>query len=317
MPNYTLRQLKTFFEVAKLGSVSKAAEKLFITQPAVSMQLRQLEDEFGIALFESVGRNIRLTHAGQDFMAQAGQVIASLKDLEAVMAEHVGMKRGQIDLAIVSTSKYFIPMLLVQFNRMFPTIDVRLHIDNKENVFGMIERNEVDLAISGRVPDSSDYVGEPFASNPQAFVCAPSHPLSRKKNISYELLSEYPFVVRERGSGTRAAMERCFDEHQAQMQIFMEMPSNETIKQAVMAGMGISFLSLHTIGLELKHGLIATVDVEGTPIVRAWNVVHTLSKLLSPAAEAFRYFMLERAETFLAEKYGRLLQLPPANTPAS
>ena len=213
MPNYTLRQLKTFFEVAKLGSVSKAAEKLFITQPAVSMQLRQLEDEFGIALFESVGRNIRLTHAGQDFMAQAGQVIASLKDLEAVMAEHAGMKRGQIDLAIVSTSKYFIPMLLVQFNRMFPTIDVRLHIDNKENVFGMIERNEVDLAISGRVPDSSDYVGEPFASNPQAFVCAPSHPLSRKKNISYELLSEYPFVVRERGSGTRAAMERCFDEH--------------------------------------------------------------------------------------------------------
>ena len=294
MPNYTLRQLKTFFEVAKLGSVSKAAEKLFITQPAVSMQLRQLEDEFGIALFESVGRNIRLTHAGQDFMAQAGQVIASLKDLEAVMAEHAGMKRGQIDLAIVSTSKYFIPMLLVQFNRMFPTIDVRLHIDNKENVFGMIERNEVDLAISGRVPDSSDYVGEPFASNPQAFVCAPSHPLSRKKNISYELLSEYPFVVRERGSGTRAAMERCFDEHQAQMQIFMEMPSNETIKQAVMANMGLSFLSLRTIRHELAAGYIALLDVVDTPVQGQWRVSHLKNKKLSPTLKAFKHFLIEQ-----------------------
>ena len=258
------------------------------------MQLRQLEDEFGIALFESVGRNIRLTHAGQDFMAQAGQVIASLKDLEAVMAEHVGMKRGQIDLAIVSTSKYFIPMLLVQFNRMFPTIDVRLHIDNKENVFGMIERNEVDLAISGRVPDSSDYVGEPFASNPQAFVCAPSHPLSRKKNISYELLSEYPFVVRERGSGTRAAMERCFDEHQAQMQIFMEMPSNETIKQAVMANMGLSFLSLRTVRHELSSGHIALLNIQGLPRGGHWYITHLSNKKLSPAAQAFKAFLIEQ-----------------------
>lgn len=258
------------------------------------MQLRQLEDEFGIALFENVGRNIRLTNAGHDFMAQVGHVIASLKDLEAVMAEHAGMKRGQIDLAIVSTSKYFIPMLLVQFNRMFPTIDVRLHIDNKENVFGMIERNEVDLAISGRAPESAEYVSEAFASNPQAFVCAPSHPLSRKKNISYELLSEYPIVVRERGSGTRAAMERCFDEHRAQMNVFMEMPSNETIKQAVMANMGLSFLSLRTIRHELAAGYIALLDVVDTPIQGQWRVSHLKNKKLSPTLKAFKHFLIEQ-----------------------
>lgn len=294
MANYTLRQLKTFFEVAKLGSVSKAAEKLFITQPAVSMQLRQLEDEFGIALFESVGRNIRLTPAGHDFMKQAGQVIASLKDLEAVMDEHVGMKRGQIDLAIVSTSKYFIPMLLAQFNRMFPTIDVHLHIDNKENVFGMIDRNEVDLAISGRVPESSEYFSASFASNPQAFVCAPSHPLSRTKHITYELLSEYPCVVRERGSGTRAVMERCFAEHQAQMNVIMEMPSNETIKQAIMANMGFSFLSLRTIRHELTAGHIALLDVVDTPIEGQWRVIHLKNKKLSPTLKAFKHFLLEQ-----------------------
>lgn len=299
MPNYTLRQLRTFFEVAKLGSVSRAAEKLFITQPAVSMQLRQLEDEFGIALFESVGRNIRLTHAGHDFMAQATAVIASLKDLEAVMAEHAGMKRGEIDVAIVSTSKYFIPMLLVQFNQMFPTIDVRLHIDNKENVFGMVERNEVDLAISGRPPESADYVSEIFASNPQAFVCAPAHPLSRKKAISYDLLSEYPFVVRERGSGTRARMESCFHEHHVPMDVFMEMPSNETIKQAVMANMGLSFLSLRTIRHELAAGYMALLDVVDTPIQGSWYVIHLKNKKLSPALKAFKHFLMEQGGSLI------------------
>ena len=294
MANYTLRQLKTFFEVAKLGSVSKAAEKLFITQPAVSMQLRQLDDEFGIALFENVGRNIRLTNAGHEFMTQTGHVIASLKDLEAVMAEHAGMRRGRIDLAIVSTSKYFIPMLLVQFNRMFPTIEVHLHIDNKENVFGMVERNEVDMAISGRVPESSEYISETFASNPQAFVSAPSHPLSRKKNISYEELSSYPLVVRERGSGTRAVMERCFENHQAPMNVFMEMPSNETIKQAVMANMGLTFLSMRTIRHELAAGHIALLDVVDTPVWGEWRVIHLKNKKLSPTLKAFKHFLIEQ-----------------------
>jgi DNA-binding transcriptional LysR family regulator len=299
MPNYTLRQLKTFFEVAKLESVSKAAEKLFITQPAVSMQLRQLEDEFGIALFESVGRNIRLTNAGRDFMTQAAQVIASLKDLEAVMAEHVGMKRGQIDLGVVSTSKYFIPMLLVQFNKLFPNIDVTLHIDNKENIFGMVERNEVDLAISGRIPPELDYVGEVFASNPQAFVCAPTHPLSRKKNITFDMLSEHKMVVRERGSGTRAAMEKCFKDHNATMSVLMEMPSNETIKQAVMANMGLSFLSTRTLRHELASGHMVVMDVVDTPIQGQWQVVHLRNKKLSPTLKAFKQFLIEQGEALI------------------
>lgn len=299
MPNYTLRQIKTFLEVAKLESVSKAAERLFITQPAVSMQLRQLEDEFGVTLFESAGRNIRLTDTGRDLMTQAASVIAALKDMEAVMDEHVGLKRGQIDLAVVSTSKYFIPMLLVQFNQLFPNIEVKLYIDNKENIFGMIERNEVDLAISGRIPVNLDYTGEVFASNPQAFVCAPSHPLSRKKDIDYAMLSEHKMVVRERGSGTRVAMEKCFASHQGQMNVIMEMPSNETIKQAVMANMGISFLSTRTIRHELATGHLVVMDVVDTPINGQWQVIHLKNKKLSPAVRAFKTYLIEQGEALI------------------
>ena len=175
----------------------------------------------------------------------------------------------------------------------------------------MLHGNEVDIAVMGRPPKELATRAEPFAAHPHVFVAPTDHPLLKVGHPTVDSLRPYGFILRERGSGTRAAMEKFLETSRMEPRVVMEMASNETIKQAVMAGMGISFLSLHTIGLELEHGLIATLDVEGTPIIRAWNVVHTLSKLLSPAAEAFRYFMLERAESHLAEKYGSLLKLPP------
>ncbi|MGI9133776.1 MAG: LysR family transcriptional regulator [Rhodoferax sp.] len=294
MRNYTLKQINTFIEVARERSVSKAAERLFVTQPAVSMQLRQLEEAFGIALVEATGRNIRLTQAGQDFLSLAIAATGQLKDLEAAMAEHVGLKKGQIQLAVVSTVKYFVPMLLVHFAKLYPGIEVVLRIDNRENILAMMARNEADLVIMGRAPTTLECAATAFASNPLGMVAAPDHPLSRRKHLPFNTLADYGFVVREQGSGTRAAMQRLFAQNEVPLKVVMEMPSNETIKQAVMAGMGLSFLSLRTVRHELAGGYIALLDVAGMPLVGNWYVTHLRHKRLSPAAQAFKTFLIEQ-----------------------
>lgn len=295
MRPYTLKQIQTFAEVARQGSVSKAAQKLFVTQPAVSMQLRQLEEAFGVPLFEPVGRNIRLTAAGNEFLTQALKALGEFKNLEALMAEHQGMRRGRIDLAVVSTAKYFVPMLLVRFGQQFPGIEVQLKIDNREAVLSWLARNEVDLVVMGRAPDDLACEAVPFATNPMGIVAAPKHPLVRRKQLPFTALGEHHFVVREPGSGTRAAMERLFAEHDTPLHVAMEMPSNETIKQAVMAGMGLSFLSLRTVRHELAAGHMALIDVEGMPQIGHWYVTHLQQKKLSPAARAFKEFLIEQA----------------------
>ena len=292
--NYTLKQLQTFIEVAREKSVSKAADRLFVTQPAVSMQIRQLEDAFGLPLTEPSGRNIQLTGAGREFLTHAIAAMSQLKNLEATMAEHVGVRKGRFELAVVSTAKYFVPMLLVRFGKLLPGIDVTLRIDNRENILGMLARNEVDLVVMGRVPKTLDCEATAFATNPMGIVCAPDHPLSRRKRIQFEMLKECDFVVREQGSGTRAAMERLFGQHEIPLKVVMEMPSNETIKQAVMAGMGLSFLSLRTVRHELAAGHLALVDINGMPLVGHWYVTHLSQKKLSPAAKAFKAFLIEQ-----------------------
>jgi len=294
MRPYTFKQIQTFMEVARQRSVSKAAERLFVTQPAVSMQLRQLEDAFGLALVEPNGRNIQLTVAGESFLTYATAAMGQFRDLEALMAEHVGLKKGRLDLAVVSTSKYFIPMLLVRFGKLYPGIQVQLKIDNRENVLGLLARNEADLVVMGRAPSHLDCLATPFATNPLAMVAPPDHPLARRKNLDFSALAEHGFVVREDGSGTRAAMERLFEEHKTPMNVVMGMPSNETIKQAVMAGMGLSFLSMRTIRHELASGHIALLDVQGLPQINHWYITHLSNKKLSPAAQAFKAFLIEQ-----------------------
>ncbi|MDR3370479.1 LysR family transcriptional regulator [Rhodoferax sp.] len=294
MRPYTLKQVQTFMEVARQRSVSKAAERLFVTQPAVSMQIRQLEEAFGVPLVEPLGRNIQLTAAGEAFLTYATNAMGQFKDLEALMADHVGLKKGRIDLAVVTTSKYFIPMLLVRFNKLFPGIDVQLNIDNRENILGMLARSEADLVVMGRSPSHIDCEATVFATNPLVMVSAPDHPLARRKNLPFSTLADYSFVVREDGSGTRAAMQRLFDENQTPLKIVMGLPSNETIKQAVMAGMGLSFLSKRTMRHELASGHIAQLDVQGLPQINHWYVTHLRNKKLSPAARAFKDFLIEQ-----------------------
>jgi len=292
---YTFKQIQTFLEVARQRSVSKAAERLFVTQPAVSMQLRQLEEAFGLALVEPQGRNIQLTVAGEAFLTYASAAMSKFKDLEALMAEHIGLKKGRIDLAVVSTAKYFIPMLLMRFGKLHQGINVNLSIDNRDNVLGLLARNEADLVVMGRTPSHLDCQATAFATNPLGIVAPPDHPLARRKKLPFGTLAECQFVVREDGSGTRAAMQRLFDEHQTPLQVVMTMPSNETIKQAVMAGMGMSFLSLRTVRHELASGHLTLLDIAGLPQINHWFVTHLRGKKLSPAAQAFKTFLVEQA----------------------
>jgi LysR family transcriptional regulator, low CO2-responsive transcriptional regulator len=312
MKNATFRQLRVFSEVARHLSFARAAEALHLTPPAVTMQVKELEGHVGLPLFERSGRQVALTTAGEYMLVYARKVLATLKDAEDAAARLQRLEVGQLTIGMVSTAKYFLPSLLAEFKREHEGIEIRLAVGNREQLVKMLHGNEVDIAVMGRPPKELATRAEPFAAHPHVFVGPTDHPLLKVGHPTVDSLRPYGFILRERGSGTRAAMENFLAKAHMEPRMVMEMGSNETIKQAVMAGMGVSFLSLHTIGLELEHGLIATLDVEGTPIVRAWNVVHTLSKLLSPAAEAFRYFMLERAEGYLADKYGRHLRLQPA-----
>jgi DNA-binding transcriptional LysR family regulator len=310
MRNATFRQLRVFNEVARHLSFARAAEALHLTPPAVTMQIKELEGHVGLPLFERSGRKVSLTTAGEYMLVYARRVLATLKDAEDTAARLQHLETGTLTIGMVSTAKYFLPRLLGAFKREHEGIEIRLAVSNREQLVNMLQGNEVDIAIMGRPPTELATRAEPFAAHPHVFVAPVDHPLLKIGHPTVASLQPHGFIVRERGSGTRAAMEKFLEPYRTEPRVVMEMTSNETIKQAVMAGLGLSFLSLHTIGLELEHRLIAVLDVEGTPVVRAWNVVHTLSKMLSPAAEAFRYFMLEHAEGHLASAYAGLITLP-------
>jgi len=300
MKNVSLRQLRVFVEVARRLSFVRAAEALHLTPPAVTMQVKEIESQIGLALFDRHGRQVSLSTAGEYFLVHAKRLLANLKEAENAMARFKRLEHGVLTIGLVSTAKYFVPRLLARFHEEHPGVEVRLRVvGNREQLVKLMEAGEVDLSIMGRPPKEIATRAEAFATHPMVFVCPPGHPLLGVGHAPVVALDGYPFIVREHGSGTRAAMEAFFAEHRFEPRISMEMSSNETIKQAVMAGMGLSFLSLHTIGLEVRSGLMHVLDVEGTPVMRMWNLVHLQSKVLSPAAEAFRYFIIEHGEAHL------------------
>jgi LysR family transcriptional regulator, low CO2-responsive transcriptional regulator len=298
--NVTFRQLRVFTEVARHQSMARAAETLHLTAPAVSMQIKEVESQVGLLLFDRHGRQVSLSTAGEYFLVHAKRLLADLKDADDAMARFKRLEHGLLTIGIVSTAKYFVPQLLARFHEEHPGVEVRLRVvGNREHLIAMMEAGEVDLSVMGRPPREIATRAEAFAAHPLVLVGPAGHPLLRTGNAPVSALQGYPFIVREQGSGTRAAMARFFAEHRFEPRITMEMSSNETIKQAVMAGMGLSFLSLHTMGLEVRSGLLHVLDIEGTPVMRTWNIVRLQSKVLSPAAEAFRYFIIERGETHL------------------
>jgi LysR family transcriptional regulator, low CO2-responsive transcriptional regulator len=311
MLNVSIRQLRIFTTVARHLSFARAAEELHLTPPAVSMQVRDLEEAVGLPLFDRRGRQIALTTGGEYFLLHARRVLGSLKDAEDTIARLKGVQAGRVTIGMVSTAKFFVPRILAGFLRDHPGVEMDLAEANREGLIDLLRRNEVDLAVMGTPPRELETRSEPFAAHPLGVIAAPDHPYAALAEVPPALLSRERFLVREAGSGTRAAMDRHFQSQHIEPVFAMEMRSNETIKQAVIAGMGLAFLSLHTTGLEVGAGLLKVLDVPGLPLVRRWQLVHMSSKLLSPPAEALRYYVLEQGEALLARLFPRLVVAEP------
>ncbi len=290
--NVTLRQLKVFESAARLLSFTRASEELFLTQPAVSMQVRQLEDEVGLSLFEKLGKKIHLTEAGRELYRYTQSIFRELEEVEEVLESMKGVKKGHLDIAVASTVNYFAPRLLAAFSRHYPGIRLTIEATNRKNLIRLLESNQKDLVLMGKPPEQLDLEFEPFMENPLVVIAPPEHPLVGKANIPLERLAKETFVIREPGSGTRGAMERFFADQNLQMRTGLQMTRNEAIKQAVRVGLGLSVVSLHSLELELETGRLVVLRVEGFPIRRRWYIVHRRGKRLSPAALAFRDFLL-------------------------
>ncbi len=293
MLHLTLRQIKVFDTVARLSSYSRAAEQLHLTQPAVSMQVKQLEETIGLPLFDQVGKKIYLSEAGQEFQRYSRDILQQLMEAESVFEDLKGLRHGKLTISVASTASYFMPQLLGRFNKQFPGITISLNVTNREALLQQLAHNEMDVAVMGRPPADLGLEAISFMENPLVIIAPSSHPLAREKAIPLARIQQESFLVREQGSGTRIAMERFFTEQGIRLTTGIEMSTNEAIKQAVQAGMGLGILSLNTIGLELETKRLMVLDVESFPIRRHWYIVHRQGRRLSTVAQAFKTFLLE------------------------
>lgn len=285
MKHVTLRQLKVFEAVARHLSFSRAAEELHLTQPAVSMQVKQLEEEAGLPLTELIGKKVYLTAAGEEVARQARRIAQQLREAGEALDAIKGVRGGRLSIGVISTAKYFAPRLLAEFRRRQPGIELNLSVSNRETVVRQLADNEIDLAIMGQPPQEFATVAEAFADHPLVIIAAPDHPLAKRKQIPPSALNAETFLIREPGSGTRATMERYFADAGIAPAQVIEMDSNETIKQAAMAGLGVAFISAHSVSLECEVNRLVKLPVAGTPIIRRWFVVHRAEKALLPVAE--------------------------------
>jgi DNA-binding transcriptional LysR family regulator len=297
----TIRQLQVFYDVARHLSYTRAAEELHLTQPAVSMQIKQLEGSVGLPLFEQIGKTIYLTQAGDAMLSHARSIMQNLAAAEEEMDQLKGVDSGRLKVAIASTVNYFATQLLAVFAREHPTVEISLDVTNREALLSRLEANIPDLVLMGKPPADLDLIAEPFMDNPLIMIAPPDHPLAGKKKIRITELEGEDFVVREPGSGTRVAMERFFAEQGFVHQKGMELMGNEAVKQGVEAGLGLAVVSVHTVEQELTLNRLVPLHVHGLPIMRRWYVAHRRGKKLSATARSFRDFVLRAgAEARLA-----------------
>ncbi|WP_175720232.1 LysR family transcriptional regulator [Burkholderia anthina] len=310
----TLRQLKTFVVASRYESFARAAEELHLTLPAVSMQIRQIEDAIGLRLFERIARKLSLTEAGEKLSHHASRILGEIKDAEDAMTSLKQADSGSIAVGIVSSATYFAPKLLAMYSHLYPRVDVHFSVGNRDALLRMLQDNAIDLAIMGRPPPELDTTTEPLARHPQVVIAPGSHRLCGARRFDLQELRHDTFLLREHGSGTRMAAEEMFKHHLFTPAKIVTLGSNETIKQAVMAGMGVSLISLHTLLLELRTDEIALLDVNGTPVERTWQIVHMRAKQLSPTCTVFRQFLLERASAYLEHEYAAYSHRLPDET---
>ena len=295
MLRLTLRQLDILEAVARCGSFSRASVELHLTQPAVSMQIKQLESTLGTPLFEQMGKRIQLTGAGQETLQVSRAIRRELINLEHTLANLQGLKGGTLSVSVASTASYFTARLMALFREMHPDVRVSLNVVNRETLLKHLADNSIDLALMGQPPEGQDLAAQPFMDNPLVVIAAPNHPLAGLRQIPLTRLAEEPFVGREPGSGTRNAVEKFFAENGLTLKAAMEMNKNEAIKQAVEAGLGLGVVSLHTVQAELAARHLSVLDVQGFPLRRQWYLVQRQGKRLGPAAQAFVQFVLSEA----------------------
>ncbi|MFO1351388.1 MAG: LysR substrate-binding domain-containing protein [Gammaproteobacteria bacterium] len=293
--NITMRQLKVFQSVARHLSFTRAAAELFLTQPAVSMQVRQLEDTLGLPLFEQIGKKIFLTEAGREMVRYSRGISQQIEEIAEVFDQLRGVQRGTLRLSVPGTANHFVTKLLAEFCQRHAQITFNLDIANRKGLLDRLENNEADVVIMGKPPEEMDLVSDRFMDNPLVVIAQPGDALTKRTPVPLAELMQNSFVVREVGSGTRSAMERFFAEHGVTLKASMEMASNEAIKQAVAAGLGLGIVSVHTLELELALQRVAVIDCEAFPIMRHWYIVHRRGKRLSPIAEAFKAFVIGEA----------------------
>jgi len=301
MKHATLRQLKVFEAVARLLSFSRAAEELHLTQPAVSTQVAKLEEHAGNVLFEQFGKKIFLTPAGAELLQISRAIIQQFEAAENAMMQFKGVSGGKLNVGVISAGDYFFPRLLVEFASRHRGVTLNFTVHNREGLLTHIAENLTDLAIMVRPPTDLDTLNQAFAPHPYVIVAAPTHPLVGVKAIPLKRLMREPFVVREKASDTWHSMEDGFGRELDNINIAMEIRSTETIKQAVIAGMGVSFVSAHTISQEMKAGSLCVLDVEGFPLMLNWYVVHRRTKRLPPVAQAFKDFLLSDGASLISQ----------------
>jgi LysR family transcriptional regulator, low CO2-responsive transcriptional regulator len=292
----TLRQLAVFESVAKHMNFSRAAKEMHLSQPAASMQIKQLENNVGLPLFEQLGKQIFLTEAGRELLHYARSIHQQLEEAQQTLEELKGLKRGTLHLTMASTANYFAPQLLAAFHQKYPDVKVQLDVTNRSGLIEAVRNNTTDMAIMGRPPEGQGLVGTPFMGNPLVIIAPPSHPLAKRKLIRLAELAQEPFIVRESDSGTRIAAERFFSEHGIRMVAGMEMSRSEAIKQAVMAELGLGIVSLHTLEMELALKHLVVLKVEDFPIMRQWHIVYRQGKRFAAIPKAFMEFVEEHAQ---------------------
>ncbi len=310
----TLRQLRIFEAVARHGSISRAADELGLTQPAVSMQIKQMEDQLGLVVVEQVGKKFALTDAGQELCYHAARIGKQTAEMLTSMEQFRELERGVLRVAVVSTANYFLPTLIAAFSMEHPGVRVSLKVANREAVLAAVSSNEAELAILGHTPERVDMVAQFFMDNPLVVIASPDHPLASMEHISLCQIEDEIIVIREQGSGTRAAMERVFAEAGINYQPGCELNTNEAVKQAVQAGLGIGVVPAQTIELELQTRRLVVLPFQGFPILRRWFVIHRSDKRLSSAALAFRTKLFARSfsQAFGGQHPGRV-NLPTNN----
>lgn len=296
----TLRQLECFSAVAKELSFTRAAEALHLTQPAVSMQVRQLEQQTGVAVTEQIGKQIYLTEAGEEVLRYARSILQQVDELDDVLSKLKGLSGGELRIAAISSANYFAPKLLGVFHQRFPDVGVSMDVTRQQSVLKQVADNEVDMAIMGQPPEGVGVDAIPFMDNPLAIIAPPDHRLARMKVITQKQMEKEVFLTREPGSGTRGAMHRFFRHHKLKLTTGMEMGSLEGIKQSVQAGLGLGLVPLGAIEIEVRLKKLVVLNIKGTPINRHWYVVMHKGKRLSVAADAFRSLLIDEGTKILA-----------------